>query len=252
MPDHETSRVLLRQLVQRRTEVAQRYGGLTLPKIELLDNAFSRFAPSSFADLGCAYRVDGGYSLYAADHWQPKRALLVDTHPTARMVEEAAMRQGLEVVLGNFGDAETIDKIGNVDAIIFFDVLLHQVGPDWDELLKRYAPHTRLFIIHNPQWLGPKTVRLPDLGEENFLKVIPQTRNEALYRAAIDRPTEINPAHQRPNRDVHHIWQWGITDADLIALMGSLGFSLRYFSDNGFFWHLTEFRNHSFIFERGV
>ena len=97
IPSKQAIRVLLQQLHERRVEAAQRYGGLTLPKLELLDHVFSRFAPASFADLGCAYRVDGGYSLYAVDHWQPNRASLVDTHPTPRMVEQAAMRRGVEV-----------------------------------------------------------------------------------------------------------------------------------------------------------
>lgn len=244
-----------RRITQLRAEAlkdAQRYGPLTQPKLDLLDFAFRRLQASSFADLGCAYRVHGGYSFYAVDCCGAKRAWLVDTHPTDRMLEEVAAREGMKVIKGNFGDPQIAKRVGEVDAIILFDVLLHQVTPDWDELLALYAPTARLFVIHNPQWLAEGTVRLLDLGEERYLANVPQTRNEAIYRAAIDRPDEISPVHGRPNRDVHHIWQWGITDDGLISRMRSLGFALRYFQDHGQFWNLESFRNHSFVFEKGT
>lgn len=242
----------IKRLRIKMLEDAQRYGPLTLPKLDALEFAFGCLGASSFADLGAAYRVHGGYSFYALDSCGATRAVIVDTHPTERLIIGASARKGVEILQGNFGDPEIVEKVGDVDAVVVFDVLLHQVAPDWDELLALYAPRTRLFIMHNPQWLGPKTVRLLDLGEEKFLASVPKIRNEAVYRAAIDRPDEINPAHGRPNRDVHHIWQWGITDTDLISRMRSLGFALRYFQDHGYFWQLENFRNHSFIFEKGT
>jgi hypothetical protein len=231
-------------------DAQQRYGPLVLPKLDLLNFAFRQFRVSSFADLGAAYRVDGGYSFYALDSCGATKAVIVDTHPTEPLMGEAATRKGVEIVRANFGDPQVVQRVGEVDAVVIFDVLLHQVAPDWDTVLGLYAPKTRLFLVHNPQWLGPETLRLLDLGEERFLAVVPKTRNEAVYRAAIDRPHEINPAHGRPNRDVHHIWQWGITDSDLISTMRSLGFALRYFQDHGYFGDLENFRNHSFVFEK--
>jgi hypothetical protein len=235
-----------------RLEDAERYGPLTLPKLDTLNFAFHRLRASSLADLGAAYRVDGGYSFYALDSCGAARAVLVDAYPTKRMLTEAASRERAEVVWGNFGDTKVAERIGEVDVVVLFDVLLHQVSPDWDELLELYAPRTRLFAVHNPQWLGPETIRLPDLGEENYLAIIPKTRNETLYRAAFERPDEIAPEHGRPNRDVFHLWQWGITDSDLFTRMHSLGFALRYFQDHDYFWGLEHFRNRSFIFEKGA
>jgi hypothetical protein len=226
------------------------YGPLVMPKLDLLDFAFRRLRGSSFADLGAAFRVDGGYSFYALDAYGAARAIIVDTHPTERLIAEATARKEVEIIQGSFGDPDIVERIGEVDAVIMFDVLLHQVAPDWNELLALYSKKTRLFIVHNPQWLGPETQRLLDLGEEKFLAIVPKVRNEAVYRAAIDRPDEILPERGRRNRDVHHIWQWGITDSDLISGMRSLGFALRYFQDHGFFWESKNFRNHSFLFER--
>ncbi|MGI8890864.1 MAG: hypothetical protein ACR2G0_08810 [Chthoniobacterales bacterium] len=244
-----------RRIGQLRAEAlnaAQSYGPLTQPKLDVLDYAFSQFKVSSFADLGAAYRVDGGYTLYSFDVCGAKKGVLVDTHPTAKTLIEVGARPGAEVVRGNFGDREIAARVDQVDAVIFFDVLLHQVAPNWDQLLELYSAQTRLFIIHNPQWLGPETIRLLDLGEEKYLSSIPKTRNETVYRSALDRPDEVLPEHGRPNRDVHHIWQWGITDASLISKLDRLGFALRYFKDHGYFWNLDRFRNHSFIFEKTV
>jgi hypothetical protein len=242
----------IRQLRMKMLKEAQSYGPLVQPKLDALDFAFSRFGACSFADLGAAFRVDGGYSFYALDAFGATRAVIVDTHPTQKLIAEAAARRGVQIVQGNFGDPQAIEKVGEVDAVIVFDVLLHQVSPDWDDVLGHYAPRTRLFVIHNPQWIGSETIRLLDLGEEKFLAIVPKIRNEAVYRAAIDRPDEILPERGRCNRDVHHIWQWGITDEDLISRMRSLGFALRYFQDHGYFWESDKFRNHSFVFEKGI
>ena len=36
----------------------------------------------------------------------------------------------------NFGDRNIAERIGKIDAILLFYVLLHQVKPDWDEILE--------------------------------------------------------------------------------------------------------------------
>ena len=61
--------------------------------------------------------------------------------------------------------------MGTVDAIVLFDVLLHQADPDWREILKRYAENSRVMIVYNPQWTGSRrSVRLVELGREEWLK----------------------------------------------------------------------------------
>jgi hypothetical protein len=100
-------------------------------------------------------------------------------------------------------------------------VLLHQVAPDWDTILDMYAKNVRALVIYNQQWTGPgNNVRLLDLGEEEYF------------------------------RDVHHIWQWGITDADLEAKVAGLGFKLLHKKNCGRFGRLPNFENHAFIFAR--
>ena len=67
-----------------------------------------------------------------------------------------------------------MDQVGRVDAIFLFDVLLHQVAPDWDTILEMYAKNVRVFGIYNQQWTGADTtVRLLDLGEEEYFRNVP-------------------------------------------------------------------------------
>lgn len=59
----------------------------------------------------------------------------------------------------NFIEAKTISKIKNVDAIYLFDMLLHQVNPDWNEVLKLYSDKTKYFVIFNQMFTkAEKTV----------------------------------------------------------------------------------------------
>ena len=102
---------------------------------------------------------------------------------------------------------------------------LGMVDPDWDQVLELYAPATSSFVIANPQWeRGETTVRLIDLGRERYLEAVPP--GEATPEL-FDR---LDEWHRGPaaavSRHANHVWQWGITDADLVAKMDELGFSL--------------------------
>ena len=61
---------------------------------------------------------------------------------------------------------------------------------------------------------------------------------------------EIHPRHNRIWRDIHNVWQWGITNHDLLAKMESLGFTLKYHKNNGQFGNLSNFQNHGFVFKK--
>ena len=55
-------------------------------------------------------------------------------------------------------------------------------------------------------------------GTNNFRNV-PHSPGEELYKTCFRDLDAIHPEHQRPYRDIHNIWQWGIVDADLIGRM---------------------------------
>jgi hypothetical protein len=234
------------------------YGWLDEARRDLIDFAVADYGVRSFADLGGVWGVDGGYTFYALEKLRatggPGAGVLVDTDFTPVVRERLPGYPELRIVEGNFGDTATREEVGDVDAVFLFDTLLHQVNPDWNEILELYAPHTRFFLIHNQQYTADQTVRLLDLGEDEYFR-------NAYHSAGADRQTppydrlfekldEINPKHGRPWRDIHEIWQWGITDDDLVSTLGALGFKLDRFRNLGRFKDLERFERHAFAFSR--
>jgi hypothetical protein len=222
-------------------------------KKRLIDFACENLAIKSFADLGGVWGVDGQYTFYAMDTHKIRSACLVDINFTETVIQKQRAYAGLKIISGNFAEAEVARQIGKVDAIILFDVLLHQVNPDWDAVLELYAGQTKSFLIFNPQFTAADhTVRLLDLGEDEYFRNIPHTRDDEPYKTVLAKMHEIHPRpqykQQRIFRDIHDIWQWGIVDEDLIFRMKNLGFTMQYFKNWGRFNKLTNFENHAFAF----
>ena len=198
-------------------------------KVEAIDYAVAELGVKSFASLEIGPRC-GQYAFYAIDKPTVRRGAVLDVSARSagdyllNAIEQAADRPGMGVLNGSFSDPTTVAEIGQVDAILLLDVLLRMVDPDWDRVLELYAPATSSFVIANPQWEGGETtVRLIDLGREKFLEAVPPWKS---HTELFDRLDEWNVAAQRQYRDVPGVWQWGITDPDLEAKMGELGFSL--------------------------
>ena len=228
-----------------------RLGRVVKGKVDLIDRAFSSLNIESFADLGGVWRVEGAYTFHALDKHPVNDAALIDTDFTPTVLARAKSYPHLRLIDGNFGNQAVIDKLGEVDAVFLFDVLLHQVNPDWDAILAMYAKQTSAFVIYNQQWTGAgSAVRLLDLGEKEYFRNIPQSPNHKTYRNLFDRLDQIHPQHGRPWRDVHNIWQWGITDTGLESKMNELGFNLVYKKNYGPYGRLPNFEDHAFIFSR--
>lgn len=224
-----------------------------LDKKDLIDHVFTECspAPRSFADLGGVWGVDGAYTYYALKTYGIDRAVLTDTDLSAASIARAVEHPALSLVEGNFGRPEIAERVGEVDAIFLFDILLHQVDPDWDALLELYAARTRYFVIFNQQWTGAgRRVRLLDLGREEYFKNVPHLAAEPPYTDLFEKLDTVHPQHQRVWRDVHNIWQWGITDEDLEEKMRSLGFRRLYYRNCGRFGSLPNTENHAFVFGR--
>lgn len=227
-------------------------GNLDSSKIVVIDYAFSKFGIKSFADLGGVWGVDGGYTFYILEKYVIDKTVLVDTNISDKVVENQKKFLNLTLISGNFGDDEVLSKVGRVDAIIFFDVLLHQVKPNWDEIIKMYSKITSYFIVYNQQFIGDKTVRLLDLGEEEYFKNIPHKRDEGPYKVLMEKMYDICPEHNRIYRDIHNVWQWGITDKDLIDVMKINGFDRVFYENTGQWGNLENFEGHSFIFKKNA
>ncbi|UTI62691.1 hypothetical protein NBH00_15130 [Paraconexibacter antarcticus] len=237
-------------------------------KLRTIDAAFALDGVDSIADLGGVWAVEAGYSFHALEEHRPARAVLVDDDITPGVRERAAAFPQFELLEQNFGLERTPGDVGEVGVVLLFDVLLHQVDPNWDEILRRYATHARAFAIVNPMWDprdspkglippedGPgghppesgRTVRLLDLGEERYRQAVPPQDNiDGLF----DRLDEVNPKRGRPWRDVHDVWQWGITDADLRATMASLGYTVAFAERHGRWRGLADFEDCAYVFLR--
>jgi hypothetical protein len=215
-------------------------------KLRAIDATFDRGDVRSLLDLGGVWAVDGGYTFHALERHQPERVVLVDEEVSDETLKRARSFPQLEIVQGNFGDPAVADRIGKVDAAILFDVLLHQVAPDWDNVMRLYAEHARYLIIVQPQYvLGDETVRLLDLGRERYLELVPDVPE---HHAVWERMDEYVPELGRQFRDIHKLWQWGITDADLKRHADELGLELVFFENGGMWQDREAFETHAFAF----
>jgi hypothetical protein len=223
--------------------------GLGALKLAAIDRACRLVDARSVADLGGVWAVDGGYAFHAAGQPGVARVALVDEDFTPAVTERAAAGGGVvELIGGNFGDPAIAARVGAVDIVLLFDVLLHQVRPDWDEILDLYADRTRCFVIVQPTYAGDgPTVRLLDLGPERYLATVPEV---AIHHEALVHLDERNERRDRPWRDVHDIWQWGITDASLRAKLGRLGFETAHRESPGPWHGLPDFTDSAYVFLR--
>jgi len=226
---------------------------ISLDKKEIIDFTFRECSPKpkSFADLGGIWRVDGAYTFYAIQEYEIEKAYLIDTNFSDKFIKKSSNVSNLTTINNNFGNDDVIKKLGEVDAIFLFDVLLHQVNPNWDDILKMYSEKTNYFVISNPQWVSlGNTVRLLDLGKEEYFKNVPHTPDHPTYKLLFEKMYEVNEEHNRIWRDVHNVWQWGITDNNLIECLETLGFNQKFYKNCGRTGDLSNFENHSFIFKK--
>jgi hypothetical protein len=235
-----------------RRRLLARYPGLNPAKLRVIDYCFEQLGARSFADLGGVWGINGAYARYAADAHRPERGVVVDEEFSERYLEAEGELPNLTHITGNFGQRDVAEAVGDVDVAFFFDVLLHQVDPDWDVVLERYAPLARCIAIVQPQWNGPETVRLLELGETEYMAAIPKhdDAHDGLYDGLFGRLDEFHEARGRMWRDVHDIWQWGIPDDDLTARMTELGYALRLQENTGPWQGLDRFHEGVFVFQR--
>jgi hypothetical protein len=216
-------------------------------KLRAIDVACGRLGARTLADLGAVWAVHAGYTFYAADRYALERAVAVDDNISQEVRTRTERTGAIELIQGNFSRPEIRDKVGRVDALLLFDILLHQVDPNWDDLLKLYADSTDIIVIAGPQYESEKTTRLIDLGRDEYVSIVPKL---ALHDSLFDRLDEVNEDRGRPWRDVHDVWQWGIVDADLRRVLEDLGFSLVYYENVGPWQGLRRFANCSYVFAR--
>lgn len=224
-----------------------------IEKKNLIDFTFEMGSPTphSFADLGGVWRTDAAYTFYTLDRFKVESAFLVDLNITDAVLEKSRQYDNLNIIRGNFSKSSVLQQLENVDAIFLFDVLLHQVKPDWGEILQTYSTRTNYFVVFNMQFMKyENSVRLLELGREEYFKNVPHDEDHPTYKALFEKMYEIHPTYKLKWRDIPDVWQWGITDIDLIERMVNLGFTLQYYKNCGQFGRLENFQNHAFVFQK--
>ncbi len=219
-------------------------------KLWAIGEVVRRTGARSLVDCGGVWAVEGGYTMHAADEHDLDRVVLVDTGTTDVVREEAERRGSVELVDGNFGDPAVIDRVGDVDVVLFFDVLLHQVAPDWDAVLRAWAARANAVAVVQPNWADPDAVvRLVELGEDRYRAAVPDEPNA---RALFDRLDEIHPRYGRPWRDVHEVWQWGLGARALDRVAEGAGLHRVAFVDDGPWRGLADFRYQTCLYTRAT
>ncbi len=109
-------------------------------------------------------------------------------------------------------------------------------------MLSFCASKAHILAIHDPQFQGRASVRLLDFGEKAYFELVPHGKKGPPYEELFTPQEE---------RDSSAIWQWGISDSDLVDTVQTLDFSLVY-SAHGDFWPNKHFRTMGFIFERSI
>jgi hypothetical protein len=220
---------------------------------DAIDFAIEELGIASFADLDMGQSY-GEHAFYAIEKPTVSEGVLADARPTRARdqlltaIERAGEHAGMRVVDGDIVDPATIHEIGQVDAILMFNLLLHMVAPDWGRVIELYAPFTSCFVMTNPQWAEHEhSIRLVELGRERFLEAVTPS---AAHLSLFDRLDEWYPTQNRTHRDSRSVWQWGITDIDLEAKMADLGFGLDYRRSLGPFPGASGFERKAFVFSR--
>jgi hypothetical protein len=195
-------------------------------KTALIDMALEKYKIRSIVDLGGCWGVHGGYTFHALDHGKIKKAYIVDGHMTDPTKERAQNYPQLELISGALGDTEIAKKIGNVDAIIMYDIILHQVNPNWDKFLEIWGKQAKHLIIYNQDWtLDAEPVRFIDRGADWYIKNVP-SGGEGPVKNWFAAHDTFNEATKGKLRDVHYFWQWGIPLKSLTKKLEKIGFHI--------------------------
>jgi hypothetical protein len=241
------------QLMQQLTEIQndlnqELHPTFDLSKKEVLDYSFQFLNMNRVVELGGVGEIDCAYGFYALNKFKPAHLTMVDLQWTENAKRLCVGRKEITMMKVNFGDPKLPAQIGNVDTVILFDVLLHQVAPNWDQILEIYAPYTKSFIIVNPQFMpSTSTIRLLDLGKEEYFNNVPHPSTHPTYSNLFSRLNDL-VVPGRTWRDAPNIWQWGITNKDLLEVMHTLGFQLAFLKNYGQWQNLSNFDHHAYLF----
>src|ERR1043166_10208152 len=132
--------------LESNTQVAEFDWPVTPCKAAMISDAIERYRLRSIIDVGACWGVNGGYAQHALASGKIERAIVLDGRITNLTRARFSNESRAQLREGDLGNLEFIDAVPKCDAAIIFDVLLHQVDPDWDEFIARYARKVDHFI----------------------------------------------------------------------------------------------------------
>ncbi|MYA09832.1 MAG: hypothetical protein F4060_02515 [Holophagales bacterium] len=185
----------------------------------------------SFADLGGCWGVNGAYAFRAAELCGStlKRGFVLDGNITPQTRETAARHPKVRLVETLLGSREAHDAVGYVGAVIMFDILLHQVNPDWNDFLLAWSQQTDTLVIYNQNWLKtPRTIRFVDRGLGWYRRnvVVWEDENQSTELDGWFARHHERDSRGRLERDSYDFWQFGIRPLEMINLLAHHGFEL--------------------------
>jgi len=198
-------------------------------KAQLIDHAQILRPFKSFADLGSCWGVNGGYAFYARELCGSnfERGYIVDQYITPLTIDRANSQPNIHLLQGMLGSELVRKSVGKVDALLMFDILLHQVAPDWNQFITDWLPLTDTVIIYNQNWFkSKKTIRFVNYGLDWYFKNVYFNNNEEGLRKWFASHHLFNEQQLKIERDIHDWWQWGIVPQDIVGLFASNGFDL--------------------------
>jgi hypothetical protein len=197
-------------------------------KLALIDRALEMYEIHSILDLGACWGVHGGYTFHALDNGDIWRAFIVDGNITEPTKERKRNYSQLTLLQGELGNSAFVSDVKEIDAIIMYDILLHQVSPDWIEFIKMWGAIAKVLIIYNQNWLQEdNVVRFVDRDVEWFIKNVPHTNAQSV-REWYKKHEQWNADAKRKWKDVHWFWQWGIPREKLKEAILAQGFRIDY------------------------
>lgn len=204
-------------------------------KAALITEAVTKLKIESIVDLGACWAVNGGYSFHALETGNITRSVIVDGNITDLTKLRAEKYDNVKLIEGMLGDRSVIERVGEIDAIIMFDILLHQVKPDWNEFLSLWSQKSDCLIIYNQNWEKTKnTVRFIDRGLEWYKQNV-YFSNEENTDKWFGEHDIYDERQGKLKKDIYNFWQWGITTQDMINTISNLGFKLKAFYEYGSF-----------------
>ena len=125
-----------------------------------------------------------------------------------------------------------------------FDILLHQGHPDWQQVVSLWAEQASAIAVYNPQWRGENSVRLTSLPLNEYFRILPCSLAPATYQH-LKNQKDLEAAQEELD-----IWQWAITDNDLIDCFQRCGLKLVHKQDDGPWRDSRQFRWKGFLFRK--